>query len=498
MGYIHEPAGMGQPGAVVRGEYAGRRFVLRTGESPDAARLHPPMGESLSESLNEPSSRGVRWSAPMTRRMLRLADEPRLLKEPREGIPEVVDTLEGFHEACERLAGARGPLAADAERASGFRYGHEDWLVQFKRDGAGIVLFDPIALGDRHVDWEEFNGAVDGAVWILHDSLQDLPGYSQLGMRPSGLFDTEIAARLLGMHRFGLAAVTERLLGLTLAKEHSAADWSYRPLPRDWRNYAALDVELLIELRHRLHDALVKAGKDRWAEEEFAYALHKGMTPRPPHPTPWMRLSHVTVLGHDRQGQAVAKALWEERERLARLHDIAPTLLLSDAAIIAAARTKPRNAKEFRAMRILNERVRIHTGGEQDKMFERYGPIQRQVRPAAWKRVIQEALALPEDQWPTMPEPHEQVHANAPRSMRVWSTRHPERYARLQAARKAINQISQDTRTPPELLVKPQMLRNLCWTDAPQECDVASFLRDQGARQWQVDLVSASVTRAIM
>lgn len=174
--------------------------------------------------------------------------EPRLQSEPRGGVPDVIDTLEGFRDACAELAAARGSLAADAERASGFRYGHEDWLVQFKREGAGIFLLDPIALTRQGADWNEFNRAVGDATWIIHDAMMDLPGFTQIGMTPKRLFDTELAARMLGLKRFGLAAVTEKYLGITLAKEHSAADWSYRPLPRDWRNYAALDVELLIEL----------------------------------------------------------------------------------------------------------------------------------------------------------------------------------------------------------------------------------------------------------
>jgi ribonuclease D len=389
-------------------------------------------------------------------------------------------------------------VAADAERASGFRYGHEDWLVQFKRAGAGIALFDPIALGHSSADWNEFNSAVGNVTWILHDSLQDLPGFADLGMRPQRLFDTEIAARLLNMRHFGLAAVTEHYLGLTLAKEHSAADWSYRPLPRDWRNYAALDVELLIELEAAIRKDLQRQGKVEWAEEEFAHALAKGMTPRKPHPVPWLRISHITALNHDGQGQAVAKALWEERDRLARYYDIAPTLLLSDSAIIEAARRKPHNAKEFRAVRALNERVRVHTGGEQDKMFERYAPIQREVKPSVWKGVIQQALELPEEQWPTMPVPSPDTQGNAPRSMKLWSTRHPERFRHLQAARKTLNSIAEDTRTPAEMILKPQIVRNLCWTDEPQRRDVAQFLAEQGARGWQIRLVAESLSRVII
>ena len=114
---------------------------------------------------------------------------------------------------CLRCAGRGDGLAGRRrERASGFRYGHEDWLIQFKREGAGIALLDPVALTRAGADWNEFNDAVGDATWILHDSLMDLPGFAEIGLKPKALFDTEIAARLLGLHRFGLAAVTEHYL----------------------------------------------------------------------------------------------------------------------------------------------------------------------------------------------------------------------------------------------------------------------------------------------
>lgn len=424
--------------------------------------------------------------------------EPRLQAEPREGVPGVIDTLDGFHEACDRLAAGKGSLAADAERASGYRYGHEDWLVQFKRTGSGIVLLDSVALNADGADWEEFNRAVDDATWIIHDSLQDLPGFIDLGMVVRQLFDTEVAARLLGLKRFGLAAVTEHYLGITLAKEHSAADWSYRPLPRDWRNYAALDVELLIELEGKMRKDLDRTGKSEWAEEEFAYVLAEGTAPRREHPVPWMRISHFTVLGHDRQGQAVAKALWEKRDELARKYDIAPTLLLSDAAIIEAAQKKPHNAREFRAIRILNERVRIRMGNEQDKMFERYAPIQRSVKPNVWKNTIQNALELKPDQWPEPIAPCAESQTNAPRSMKYWASHHPDRFDRLGRVRDVIVRIGHDTYTPPDVIIKPQIIRNLCWRDDATELDIPAFLREQGAREWQIELVAESVSRVIM
>ena len=186
-------------------------------------------------------------------------------------------------------------------------------------------------------------------------------------------------------------------------KEHSAADWSYRPLPRDWRNYAALDVEVLIELENLMRRDLRAAGKDEWAEEETTHALSEGLAPRKPHPVPWLRISRITQLSRDPQGLAIAKSLWQERDKLARQHDIAPSLLLSDSSIIEAATRKPHNAAQFRALRSLNERVRIRTGTEQDKMFERYAPIQRAVsNPRFGKRPLIGPWRCAPSQWPSI------------------------------------------------------------------------------------------------
>lgn len=445
--------------------------------------------------------------------------EPKLLKEPREGVPEVIDTLEAYKEYCNLLAAGSGPLAADAERASGFRYGHEDWLIQFKRKGAGIGLLDPIALGKLGVDWHEFNEAVGDAPWIIHDSMQDLPGFFDIGLRPRALFDTEIAAKLLGRKRFGLSSVTEYYLGLTLAKEHSAADWSYRPLPRDWRNYAALDVELLIELEEVMSSELKKQGKLLWANQEFAHLLSKGAQKKAPHPNPWLRISHISVLMHDKIGLMIAKELWQKRDELACQYDIAPTLLLSDAAIIEAGKRKPSNSREFRSIRILNERVRIHTGGEQDKMFERYAPIQRKIKSNVWKVVIEDALSRAKsgevaivsklddssskygnynDSGDTGDFGDAQESQAAPRSMKYWREHHPKRYELLQNVKQSLIKIAEDTHTPTEIIIKPQIIRNLCWQDNIEHIDVKEFLVEQGARTWQSDLIAESVTRAIM
>lgn len=430
--------------------------------------------------------------------------EPVLLKEPRGGVPDVIDTPTQFYDMVDRFAQADGPIAADAERASGYRYGQQDWLVQFKRTGAGIALVDPVALAQQGVSWGPFNDAVGDATWIIHDSLQDLPGFVDIGMTPRALFDTELAARLLGCQRFGLAACTEKYLGLTLAKEHSAADWSHRPLTRDLRDYAALDVEVLIELRQRMLEQIKAQGKEEWARQEFAYLLAKGTAPREEQPDPWRHTSYISKLSHDRRGLAIVRELWEERDRQARELDIAPSLLLQDSAIIKAAIAKPRNSRQFASIRVLNERVRMHVGGERDKMFERYAPLQRKVKPSVWKQAILRALALPASQLPTASREGQESDdvGKAPRSLKYWRIHHPDRYELLEKSRARLNQIAQDTGTTADVLLRPQIVRNLCWQagegvalDTPEL--VVDFLERQGARQWQAELLGGALAAKV-
>ena len=92
-------------------------------------------------------------------------------------------------------------------------------------------------------------------------------------MVPPTLFDTELAGRLLGHRRVGLGTLIEEYFGQRLLKEHSAADWSTRPLPEPWLEYAALDVEVLVELRDHMQSELEKAGKWEWAQQEFDHLL---------------------------------------------------------------------------------------------------------------------------------------------------------------------------------------------------------------------------------
>ncbi|GMA33907.1 hypothetical protein [Demequina litorisediminis] len=128
------------------------------------------------------------------------------LTEPAGGVPQVITTPEGLRRMADAFAAGTGPIAADAERASGFRYGQATYLAQFKRAGAGIALVDTAALPDL----SSLNQAFGDAEWVFHAASQDLPGMHDLGLTPASVFDTELAARLLGWPKVGLAAVVER------------------------------------------------------------------------------------------------------------------------------------------------------------------------------------------------------------------------------------------------------------------------------------------------
>ncbi len=265
------------------------------------------------------------------------------LTEPAEGVPPVLTTTAELADAVAAFAAGTGPVAVDAERASGYRYGQRTYLVQLRREGAGTALIDPIALPDL----SSLSDALVGVEWVLHAASQDLPGLVEQGMRPSRIFDTELGARLLGLERVGLAAVVAELLGVGLAKEHSAVDWSTRPLPAEWLRYAALDVEVLVELRAVMADRLAEAGKAEWAAQEFEAVR---LAPPPvPRVEPWRRVSGLHAI-RDARRLAVVRELWEARDRNARERDISPGRVLPDAAIVAAAQALPRSVDALSAL----------------------------------------------------------------------------------------------------------------------------------------------------
>lgn len=389
------------------------------------------------------------------------------LTEPADGLPDVVATDGAFARVVAAFAAGSGPVAADAERASGYRYGQATYLVQVRRAGAGTALIDPVGVPDL----SPLGAAVGDAEFVLHAASQDLPGFAEHGLRPARIFDTELAARLLGMERVGLAAVVAEVLGLGLAKEHSAVDWSTRPLPEDWLRYAALDVEVLVELRDRLAERLEAAGKTAWAAQEFEAV--RTAPPPAPRIDPWRRTSGMHVLRNPRQVAAV-RAMWLARDASAQARDISPGRVLPDRAIVAAAKAMPKTAGQL-------------------VLLPEFAGKGTKRRAAYWQKAIDEARALSDTELPAVRGPR----SDGPPPPRTWGDRDVTAARRLTAARELVTGLSEELDVPVENLLQPDALRRLCWTPpAPADAaGVAEFLRGRGAREWQVGLLAGSLER---
>ncbi len=392
-----------------------------------------------------------------------------LLAEPADGVPPLVDTTDALLVAAMALSDGHGPVAVDAERASGYRYGQDAYLVQLRRAGSGTVLIDPAALPDL----SSIGEALGEAEWILHAANQDLPCLAGVGLRPGGaLFDTELGARIAGFERVGLSAVVERLLGLRLAKEHSAADWSTRPLPQPWLVYAALDVEVLLELREALAEVLGRAGKLEWAIEEFEAV--RDAPPPAPRAEPWRRVSGLSAV-RGRRRLAVVRELWTARDELARGRDTAPGRVLPDRAVVDAAMKMPASTAELAGLPVFS------------------GPAQRR-QGSRWMDAIDRGKALPEEDLPTT-----SLRSTGPPPARAWRDREPAAAARLTSAKDALATLSESLHVPQENLVPPDAVRRLCWEPPAEigEDTVSGALEGAGARAWQVALVTGPLTGAL-
>ncbi|MEV8567504.1 ribonuclease D [Streptomyces sp. NPDC051322] len=390
------------------------------------------------------------------------------LLEPREGIPPVVATDEALADVVAAFAAGTGPVAVDAERASGYRYGQRAYLVQLRRAGAGSALIDPVGCPDLSA----LGAAIDDAEWVLHAATQDLPCLREIGMIPTRIFDTELAGRLAGFPRVGLGAMVENVLGFTLEKGHSAVDWSTRPLPDPWLRYAALDVELLVDLRDALEKELDRQGKLGWAMEEFdAIAT---APPAPPRKDPWRRTSGMHKVRRRRQ-LAVVRELWNARDAVAQRRDISPGKVLGDGAIVEAALGLPLNVQQLTALPGFGHRMG-----------------KRQLEQ--WQAAVDRARVLPDSE---LPQPGQQVAGPPP--PRAWADKDPAAAARLSAARASVSELAEQLNMPQENLMTPDTVRRVCW-EPPRERTletISAVLAGLGARRWQIEQVAPLLLTAV-
>ncbi|MGJ0388270.1 HRDC domain-containing protein [Microbacterium sp. CGR1] len=378
----------------------------------------------------------------------------------------VISDVSEFRAACAALAAGTGPVAVDVERASGFRYSQRAYLVQVFRRNAGVFLFDPPPLGD----FSPLQEAIGDVQWIFHAASQDLPSLRELDLLPPSIFDTELASRLLGHERVGLAAVVENTLGITLKKEHSAADWSTRPLPASWLEYAALDVLHLIDVYEALEAELEEQGKTEYAAEEFAATLTR--LPKPPREDPWRRLSGLHQVRGARN-LAVARSLWQAREAFAQDQDVSPGRLVPDRSLIAAVLANPQSKQALAG-------VKDFQGRASRTQLDRW-----------WQAFV--------DGRATDELPRERVPSDALPPPRAWSDRNPEADSRLKAARPVIEATAEELGMPTENLLTPDYLRRVAW-DVPGTTPeaIGDALAALGARPWQIAQTAQKIADAFV
>lgn len=363
-------------------------------------------------------------------------------------------------------------MAIDTERASGFRYGDRAFLVQIRRRGCGSLLIDPE--GQRDAVRDAFGPVLNDLSWVIHAAASDLPSLAMLGLYPAGLFDTELAGRLAGMERVNLAAMTEEILGITLAKGHGAEDWSTRPLPDAWLDYAALDVEWLLELAEAMAEILDASDKLDIAHQEFEHIRLSHL--QPPEPTQWRSAKGMSTLKSSEQ-LAAGERLWRTRERLARESDSAVTRVLATKTMVDMAKRLPATAGELKKV----------DGGER----------LRGKRPAFWLSEVAAARRSSRDTWPRP----ERSRSAVP-SPKSWQSIDPESWEILTKIRADLSELAESVAIPAENILRPAILRAAVWNvlgeqriHSPEQ--LRRFLAAEGARQWQVDAVAPLISARV-
>lgn len=406
----------------------------------------------------------------------------RQLLIPDQGTPELITDEIALQDCIKSLKKGVGPIAIDAERASGFKYSARAYLIQlFRRDG-GLHLIDPIPLANSPLI-AELNAVISSCETIIHASTQDLPCLSDFGLHPQTLFDTELGARIAGCERVGLGALCESLLEISLAKEHSAVDWSIRPLVQEWLDYAALDVAVLIDLRDKIAQLLENQGKLKWALQDFAAILKA--PPTKPRQEPWRRTSGMHEI-KSRYQMAIIRELWNKRDEIAAQIDLAPGRLLSDAVIIALAKSQVKNRQDFFKLPEAKARVR-------NEIQKSYVDI--------WIETFLAANQLKEDSWPQL-----RTKSDSLPPVKIWKVKFPLAHARLTHAKHDLSEIASSLSLPLENLLTPELVRKICFDNGAEQLyqnpaklisHVETQLRLNGAREWQIEKSAPILANAL-
>ena len=349
-------------------------------------------------------------------------------------------------------------VAVDTEGASFHRFVDRIYLLQMSTRELTAVL-DPLTIGKPAALGRILES--DEVEKVFHDADYDLRLLHQdYGWNTRRLFDTRVAAQLLGIRAFGLAALLERSFGLKLDKKHQRADWSMRPLPKDMLDYASQDTMYLLELRDRLAGELETAGRWSWAKEEFERLEGTRWEQPDGEDNGYMRVKGARDLG--RRELALFRELVRFRDGIARELDRATFRVAGNEALFAVAKEAPRTMAALTAIK-----------GVPRGIAERRG--------AEMLVAVKRGLEVPEDQLPKFPR--------APR----WD-RDADFDNHVNALRAAREEAAQRLGLDPGFLCAREKLETIA-RKKPKTLEELAEIPD--LRRWQIEVLGAAFLKAL-
>lgn len=322
-----------------------------------------------------------------------------------------VDSPGAFQKTLERLKCAHR-LAIDMEADSLYHYYEKVCLLQLSTDSETYVV-DTLAVKD-----------LDELGPIMSDcSVEKVfhaAGYDVLSLRRDygfsfcNLFDTHLAAQLLGYEQLGLDVLLESLLSVFHSKRRQRDDWSRRPLEPEQLQYAAMDTRHLLRLRDLLEEQLDAKGRLSWAQEEFRYAAGPPAQEKQFDPEGYLRIKGIRKLGP--KELAVLRALYLLRDRYARTLDIPPFKVINNSVLLNLAQKPPASPGELFKRSGISYRVARKFSGEIYRTISRakhekpalqgpgtrtpYKPLNKEARNLleklkSWRQKKARALGLP-------------------------------------------------------------------------------------------------------
>lgn len=370
--------------------------------------------------------------------------------------PLYIDSSEAADRFLASIAGTRA-IALDTEGASFHRYVDRIYLLQLSTDRRHAIIdplkvVSPTALGTM---LESRDIEV-----VFHDADYDLRLLHQdYGWRVTNIFDTRVAAQLLGIKAFGLAALLDSYFGVRLDKKHQRADWSMRPLPGDMLEYAAQDTMHLLQLRQRLNDDLARKGRLHWAQEEFE-RLEGTQWDESEEDTSFLRIKGARDL--TRRELAILRELVAWRDGVAKELDRSTFRVAGNDVLLVLAREGPTTVAAVEAIKGLSRSI-----------------VARHAR--AILDAISRGKALPESDLPKFPR--------GPR----WA-RDPDYEDRVAALKSVRDRRAAELELDPGVLCPRERLEAIA---RRKPTSVDELMEVPDVRKWQVEVLGADLVDAV-